>query len=192
MFLSVLGIALCLAKPASAQNFVLTIDVTNPSAVTIVTTGSFSSADSSATSTAEGVDLLNFFTAEISGSGFTNYSNLVPADTMVLFDRWYIDNASGSNVDLNLYNGNPGTPQTFTTTTPVFSGSASYNFSAFASQLPLSTSGATGNVIAGDSSGDKVVLGTWQIVPEPGACGLLLLAGLVLGVTVYRRRALQG
>lgn len=178
---------------ASAQadsTFLLTIDDTDPSAVVITATGLAPERDDSSTSTYDGVDLLQFFIADVtSAAKGALVGNLAPVDTLgPLFSyyRWDADHASGSYVDLNLYgHSNVTETQDFSTSAPAFTGSDTIDFSTFAGALPAI--GTHGDILAGWSSNQGQVIGSWTVVPEPSAVGLCCLG--LAGLAVWRRSA---
>ena len=110
----------------------LTINVSNPAAVTITATGATPENNASATF-GEGVDLLNFFTSTSYGHfAADNPTSLTTGDSSSgpTLDGWYGDNLSTNglaNVDLNLYSSTSGAAETFTRGEAAFSGSITLN-----------------------------------------------------------------
>jgi len=181
---------------AEAQELIV-IDITDPAAVTFTTTGAAPSANGGNVPGIDGIDFLQFFTAEIAGyrSGDLSPSNLAPSqDSSEPYHSWNTDSYSGSNIDLNFYS-DQGSSQHFNTTSPAFSGSATVDFTGFTAYLP--TNGATGQISdgnSGDASGPSrplTILGTWKAVsavPEPSVSLLVGLGGVVLLARLGRLR----
>lgn len=170
--------------PASGQSILININQANPSAVQFTATVNSSFATDASQYNLFGVDLINYFTAPLAtGSAVTG--TLIPAGTTNAFNQWFSDNLHvGNNVDLNLYNSSIAQVQTFSTSSPAFTGTAIINLSSFLASLPAT--GVSGNIYSGDArSPGGVLIGTWTVVPEPPveaqfALGAMVLAGLAL------------
>ncbi|NLH74863.1 MAG: hypothetical protein GX456_17575 [Verrucomicrobia bacterium] len=170
------------------SSFLLKVDTSNPSAVTITATREYPTAEDSGTTTYDGVTLLEFFTSEEPLGNFYNLSpsTLQPALSGVTYTLWTVDNYSGTAVDLNLHENDSGEPQKqiFTLSNPAFTGTAALDLSGYSLPSP----GKTGNILAGFSANAGAIIGEYQVVPEPHA--LPLAAGLALMVFVLVRRRL--
>ena len=184
-------------------NLLFQVDISNPAAVVITTTGNASLIDNSAYNTYRGVDLLAFFTAPTSLIG-TGTGTLTPAGATQSYDAWYWDNASGTAIDLNFYfniDQPDAQTQTFTTTAPAFTGTMIADLSSVAALLPAE--GATGTVVAGwlgtgSGMGDSTSapIGQYTVVPEPAVFPLLsalatLLVTLAACTPLLIRRRLR-
>lgn len=183
------GVIAALGASARADStFLLTIDDSNLSAVVITATGFASETDDSSTSTYDGVNLLQFFTADVTSAAkgalvgdLASMSSLGPSFS---YYRWDADHASGSYVDLNLYGRSAVTEtQEFSTNWAAFTGSVTIDFSAYATALPAL--GTHGDILAGWSGNEGQVIGSWVVVPEPSPVGLFLLG--LAGLAVWRR-----
>ena len=173
--------------PASGQSILININQANPFAVqyTAIVTNSF--ATDSSQYNLFGVDLINYFTASLATGGAVT-GTLIPAGTSNAYNQWFADNLHvGNNVDLNLYNSSIAQLQTFSTSSPAFTGTAVINLSSFLASLPLT--GASGNIYSGDArSPGGVLIGRWTVVPEPPVEAQLTLGAMVLaGLAIFRR-----
>lgn len=86
-----------------------------------------------------------------------------------------IDDYSGSNVDLNLFEDEGDQDQIFTVSTPAFTGTATLNLSGYS----LPPSGTTGDILAGYSGWSGEIIGQYQVVPEPHALPMAAALGLL-------------
>lgn len=174
--------------PASAQ-ILLTINDTNSSAVIITATGMAPAVNSDVISVQDGIDLLAFLTSPLASSEIPiPESDLMGGGVSVSYNEAYVDNYSGSDIDLNIFSNSGSDTQNFSTSQPAFTGTATLDLSGFA----LPTAGASGEIIVGyNGSGNNEVIGTWQVVsaPEPGTNSLLAVGLLAAGFMTYRRRA---
>jgi hypothetical protein len=184
--LSILALAgVALSTTAYAENYLLTVDVTDIANVTFTTTGNPASVNDSSTTYSHGVELMDFFT---SNSGFAQPAtgNLKGGGLSLS----YISASNGGGEYLNFHGSTFGDPsQNFTTSVAAFNGSASVDMSSASETLP--GVGATGNIYAGNSSALGPIIGQWQVigaapVPEPGTLALAALGGA--GALVYARR----
>lgn len=189
----------------AAPNYLLLIDESNPSAVTITATTNVPTNLDSTHFFGEGIDITNFFTTSpgevfLTGpaSNLTTGINASP----LYYDGVGVDNLSGSYVDINPYSGEDASagfnsvpsvqgviPENFNTSTQALSGVLVLNLSAYVSSLP--NVGASGDIYAG-YAGDlgssppgatPVLLGQWVVitaVPEPNTGTLLVLAAVLL------------
>jgi hypothetical protein len=191
MNLRTLGLAILLvgafsisAKATEVLPVLLTINDTDPSAVTITATGAYAAVNDSITNENAGIDLLQFFTSA-SYSDPPSLGGLFPAGGSQAYNEWGTDNYSGSDVDFNPWRSGEGGSdlQIFTTSSPAFTGSWTVDLSSDSSALP--SLGANGEILAGYSLDHGQVIGAWEVssvVPEPSQYGLfiaLVMAGLV-------------
>lgn len=180
--------------PSSGAAVLLIVDVSDPAAISITATGAAPSANDQGndnTWTFDGVDLLEFFTADAggdAGGSLGSASSLKPTGSVNIYNEWLADFFStdgGDFLDLNLYyNDFVPDPQNFDTTQPAFSGSATLDLTDLVALLPAP--GTSGLILAGYSDFAGPVIGEWTVVPEVspgmqaavfglGAAGLLLL-----------------
>jgi PEP-CTERM motif len=183
-----LGFSLLSVGAAQAQ-ILLTVDISNPSAVTFTATGAAPAISANVGSYANGIDLLTFFIddAGISNTFSDPFSTLTTADASTgpaLTDA-AVDNFSPLSVDLSIFKFNSGAGMTFTKGQPAFLGTLTLNLSA----EPIPAGLATGNILAGYSQGGpQVVIGQWEVVPEPSTWALFLGG---LGLLAFLRRGLR-
>lgn len=177
----------------------LTIDASNPSAVTFTATGLNSGLNDSGRIGTDGVDLLGFFSqnqstllgsllpnSSLSGGGLTLSYNNVRGDNY--------STSGGNSYDLtlsvNASASGSGDAETFSTDQPAFGGSWTIDFSTLGlNSSALPTTGTQGLIISGDRANPGAIIGQWQVepVPEP-AVGSLLVLGSIAGWFVRRRR----
>ena len=185
---------------AISSPVLLTINDSNPSAVTITATGFAPGVDNSGKPVSSGVDLLGFFLANES----TLFGQLLPGSTLsggnsgVSYNDVRGDNFSttgGNSQDLRLSldisSFGAGNSQTFSILQPAFTGSWTIDLSGLGVSAPaLPAPGATGDILSGFSGDQGAIIGQWEIaaVPEPSVCSLILL-GSIIGAAVRRRRA---
>lgn len=196
----ILGFGAIASSAISGVPILLTIDVSNPSAVTITATSSNSYSDYSGNTANAGVDLLGFFGANeqsLSPGQFSGGS-LQGGNDGVSYDSLTSDNYStggGLYYDLEVYLSaaavGSGNTETFSTNLPAFSGTWTVNLSSLgvsASDLP--SAGSEGTIISGSGASAGPFIGEWQVVstPEPGTAGLLALGAIVTGIAIRRRR----
>jgi hypothetical protein len=175
--------------PAAGQSILININEANPSAVQFIATVNNAIANDSSQYNLFGVDLLSYFTAAQSVGGAVLSSTLIPAGTTSAYTQWFPDNLHvASSVDLNLYATGTAQFQTFSTSSPAFTGTAIINLSSLIAALP--STGASGNIYAGDArSPGGVIIGTWTVVPEPPVEAQLALGAMVLAGLALVRRA---
>jgi len=178
--------AILVSCVASSAATVLLVDVSDPSAVKISSSGANADADSDNVPEAAGIDLLRFFTGAVNMSVmYVNSSSLTPSGGNA-YSNFEGDDYSGSLVDLNLISSSLSAMQNFSTTTPAFTGEAYLDLSGFTAFLP--TFGTSGNILVGANMETYgTVIGQWQAVPEPQTYALIAM-GLV-GIYFVRRRA---
>jgi hypothetical protein len=184
---------------AISSPVLLTIDDSNPSAVTITATGFPPGVDNTGKPVSSGVDLLGFFFANettLFGHALPN-STLTGGNSGAAYHDLRPDNFSaGGDVftDLILFldNASPGAnnTQTFSTLQPAFTGSWTINFSDLGVGAPaLPTPGTTGDILSGFSGDQGAIIGQWEVaaVPEPSVGSLIILAS-VMGLAIRSRR----
>ena len=171
----------------------LTIDDSNPSAVTITTTG-IAPAVNSVKNLESGVDLVAFFTTGQTGlfNSFFN-SSLSGGNSGMPYLAVRSDNysTSGGNFnDLNMFDvAGSRFLQDFTTLQPAFSGSWTLDLSSLGvSGAALPSPGAQGDILTGNSVDQGAVIGQWQVVPEPGMGSLFILSSIIAVATKRRRK----
>ncbi|MEM9081066.1 MAG: PEP-CTERM sorting domain-containing protein [Verrucomicrobiota bacterium] len=175
-------VAVGIATQASAA-VLLTIDPSNPSAVTFAATSNAAEVDEVfSTSTLGGITLVNILAAP-NPAAFDPRSS--SGASSLLSDGMSIDrlesitsndgNTNATSLTLWDNTSNNGEGMDFSTSSPAFSGSAAFDLSE-----ATFTIGSTGNIISGDTvSGSGSIIGQWRVVPEPSSSLLLALAGLL-------------
>ncbi len=178
-FVALTLLGLLLATAVKAQGILLTVDISNPSAVIFTATTNYA-AMNSYRSIRDGFDLLKLFTSVASVGGSDTNGTLIGGNSGNPYSTYYGDNASGSIIDLGFV-GTGFTYQTFTTTSTAFTGAWTIDLSGATPQLPLP--GAIGNIQTGFGASPGQVIGQWQVigtapVPEPGTLALAALGGI--------------
>lgn len=168
-----------LASLGSNAAVVLNVNVSDPANLVITATGAASSISDTAL-LASGVTLKDFFTATMSQFG-SFAGNLSVVGSGFPFDNWSFDSTIGTG--LNLYS-TQGTTYSVTLGVSPFSGEGSTDFTAWVASLPVS--GATGDVLIGESSAGANIIGQWVAVPEPSSYGIA--AGVALIAFAAQRR----
>jgi hypothetical protein len=189
-----------LEKSSAVQSFLLSINDSDPSAVTITATGLSPLVNDTGRTANDGVDLLGFFSQDeidMPAGQFLPNSTLEGGNlTLSYNDVWSDDYSTGggSFLDLSLYvdidTSGSSDPESFSTTQPAFSGSWTINLSDLGiNSSALPTPGSAGRILSGVSSNPGSVIGEWQVaaVPEP-TTGSLLVLGSVIGLVFRRRR----
>jgi hypothetical protein len=187
----------------SAQ-ILLTIDDSNPSAVTITATGNDPLVNASGNTANEGVDLLQFFTQNESGMTFGQrlLGALTGGNIGVNYNDVYSDNQSTGNLtypDMELYvdfaSAGQANTENFSTTQPAFSGTWTINLSALGvTSAALPAAGTEGSIISGYSANPGAIIGQWQVVavPEPDAAHLAAGGFAAVGIWVFWQRRKSG
>lgn len=198
---ALLALFSCIAFPAAADAaVVMTVDVTDFSAVTFTATGNFASDNNTLNSSLEGFTVEDFLTtmsmAIANGSGNVTgdltsaQGGSGPYSGLGTFDYDANDGIFKAGNDLSIYtNGAADTGnQIFSTLGVAFTGTAVVDFTAVKDFLP--TVGTIGNVISGYWKSGTVdhgeIVGQWQVVPEPSAAAMLALCGA--GLLLRRKR----
>lgn len=190
-----------ISSHAAVQGILLTVNIANPSAVVIMSTGQNASTNNSTTTAADGVLLAGFFSANTEVSGSMSGS-LTGGGSGVTYSSYASDTFNGPSSgaplgDLDLFSFGSGSAQTFSTANSAFTGSVAIDFSTLAANL--SGSGTIGYIYAGNGGANGTsgnlgpIIGEWiaiDLVPEPGATALLALGVLGAGLMFYRRQRL--
>jgi hypothetical protein len=196
--MKILNAALLLAAGVTCQSFrstaavVLTINVSDPSAVTwTATLANSDTTDSIAINFNGGITIENFFPSiEDVTTPLAITGNLTPSGTSTSYDELVSFNyGSGSVVpgrDLSVYNALVGDldRQVFSTSVPAFTGAATIDFGGYA----LPSIGTVGNVQVGFQPSHGGTIGSWVAVPEPGGSAAALAVACLL---IAARRALR-
>jgi len=180
-------LALCALVPVQGA-VILTIDITDPRAVLFKATAAHAqNNDIDETYLSEGFTLLGFFNADVDYdmTDFKTPSTLYSPGGNFAYTTLFPTAIDSLNVDLNIA-GSGFSTQDFSTSSPAFTGLAVADLRAWMSGITL---GTTGNILAGDASYNTVIIGQYQIIPEPGTISLLVGAGLLLAVGLRTRLA---
>ena len=186
-------VLLLISACAAKAQVLLTIDDSNPGAVTITATTLSANANAS-TSINDGIDLLNFLVGNLSipstGSPVTS-SNLTSGNLTgsgPYYDSWAPDDIdTPGGPDLTLYSSGTGT-ETFTTMTTAFTGTLTLDLTG----EPLPVAGTSGTIVTGYSgdSPNNTSIGQWKVesvsAPEPSSW--MLLFGSFAVVVLWRSR----
>jgi len=185
---------LCLAASvatmttAAQADVLLDIDLSVPNQVTISATSGFSAVTASGSDTV-GVYFENFYSAAGGGlneglvsSDFTSAENTA-GSAANLFRA-----GAGSDVGLNIFSWTNDSLSTFTAGAVAFSGSGTWTLDSddYADMLAGNVSGDL--YFAADDVTDlpnAVVLGTYRVIPTPGALSLVGIGGIA---AIRRRR----
>jgi large repetitive protein len=193
--------SLLVVAPGADQTLVLlSVDVTTPTAIKVKATGAAAiTNDASGVTLFDGVDLLGFFTATashadpITGDYPVLASSLTANGASNAFDGVYLDDQSGTWVDLNVFLNSPTNSSVATfgaTNGPAFTGALTVNLSGDVSVLP--TGGASGPVLSGDSSQAGVVIGYYQVVAPPAPLALPATQNVSAGQSISLAAAADG
>ncbi len=179
-------LATVFAVSHSSAAVILTIDISNPATATFTATGAFAQNDDIAdTFLNEGFTLLRIFNSPATGGpGFFDTSTLFSPGGNFAYTNLFVVTISGEDRDLNIA-GSGFSTQDFSVTAPALTGSATADL---ADWLPFLTAGVTGNIIAGDPIYSTVIIGQYQVIPEPGTA-LLAVGGCVLAFLLWQKRA---
>ena len=181
------------ASPAAAQGYLIEIDLSNSSAVQFIATGNDATSNDSSQYNFSGVDLMNFFTASVVSGGGSVAGSLTPVGTTASYNKWSPDNLLNgpNNVDLNLYVTSAPQLQTFSTSGPAFTGTATVDLSSLLAYF--SSSADSGPIYSGYSASSPLgqQIGEWVIlpVPEPSVGMQLTLGAVMFAGLVFIRRA---
>lgn len=194
-YLLMAALLLCLTATARAT-IVLHINIGDASAVVVSTTGVNADANDSGFDSSDGIILRDFLTADATlENSLTGAGNLIGGNSGDILDTFLTKPAvlSLGARDANIYStsGNSNT-QVFSTSSPAFSGTTTWDLSAISASLPAS--GATGDIFSGDQNGvGTAAIGQWVAVPEASAFLLVALISLPVGIVsiVNRRRRLS-
>ncbi|WP_367872911.1 PEP-CTERM sorting domain-containing protein [Luteolibacter sp. Populi] len=174
----------CFLGAKSSAAVVLIIDITNLSQVKFTATSAFAQNAEADTDMLDGIVLVDIFSKN-PGSNTpeeVTSSNLRSPGASVSFREFYDGGYAGGTLNLNFAGTNLSTHE-FSPTEAAFTGSAVADFSgAVAGSL---IAGTSGDIWAGSALDGRVVIGQFQIIPEPGSA-MLGLAGI--GMMVLRRR----
>jgi len=177
-------------SPVAGQSVLIDVNQYDVNAVTFTTTGNFASANDSSQTEDNGVDLTSYFTAGVTDNGGPLSGSLTPAGAgNTAFDTWETDDffSTGTNLDLNLFSSTSGNTEDFTTSSAAFTGTVTINLSAYLAELPAT--GTMEPIYSGYGRNPGVVIGYWQVVPEPTSLAQLALGGFTLsGLLAWRTR----
>lgn len=176
---------LCTIVAVPAQ--VMLVNIAVPAAVTFSGTGTFASANyNGGAAAAFPVRLQNFFSSAPGNIDVTATSTtlMTTGANHTLGLAFLRTGATGATTLDFRQSGN--SQENFSTSSSAFSGTGTFNFSAYGAYLP--TAGASGNILAADGA---TVIGTYSVVssavPEPSTyaavCGVV-----ALGLGIWRRR----
>jgi hypothetical protein len=173
--------------PVAGQSILININQVNPSAVQFVATVTGPLVNDASQLNLFGVDLISYFTSSVVG-GSAASGTLTPAGTTVAYNQWFPDNLLNgpNNLDLNLYVTTNPQLQSFTISSPAFTGTAIVNLSSLLADLPAT--GTTGDIYSGYSRSPGTLIGTWVVVPEPSLEAQLALGAMVLAGLAFVRR----
>ncbi len=195
-----------LASQACAS-VLLTLDISDPTAVKITATGAFPSLANNGFSTGEGVTLVGLLSSayngpaeggalrELSGPGLFAAGLNTGDPSQAYTTYWVGDFATGVGgwgKDVNLLNIDPDRPmQAFTLDGAAFFGEAIANFTG----ANFVAAGTTGEIWLGymnDYAPLNLSIGQWQVVPEPSSLLLVVAAaGAGFPLLAARRRRLH-
>ena len=173
--------ALALCTLFASQTYaitLLTIDVSNPSAVVVTSTNASPLISVTGTDNTNGVSFLNFFTSNATSANIGAVSSSLFGGTSTNnFDLQFLDGTF-----VNIFGSSA--PTDYLLGAPAFTGTATFNLSQNSSVLPQLL-GATGDIAIGFQSPFNSVIGQYEIIgvapiPLPAAAWLFIsgLAGL--------------
>jgi hypothetical protein len=192
-----LALLLPLSLPAAV---VLTVDVSDRSAVTVTATEGKSLISDESVSSLGGIQLFNFFETEsqnfnISDTGGNSslrtwIEGTPPGDGFA--DRAFVDGRMvGGREALLLYTSGSDDPTwDLTNGEQAFQGRVTFDLdNPLVGTLP--GIGSTGDIKITYTDPAEGVVGTWQAIPEPSSYGVIFgLVGLAFAVTRRRRRSI--
>ncbi|HAV63336.1 MAG TPA: hypothetical protein DCY13_13345 [Verrucomicrobiales bacterium] len=174
------------AGVTSSKAQLLTIDISNPSAVVFTGTGQFASANFTGASTTFPVRLLGFFSADPGQDTINNSSStLFTSGSSAALNYALTGRFIPGQTTLVLRN-EFGSGHSFSTSSAGFTGSATFDLSSYSSLLPAV--GTVGNISASDGT-STVVVGTFEVVPVPEPSTIALLAFAGVAFVAWRRTA---
>lgn len=178
-----ISVSVLVSNQVSAVDYpvLLTVNDSNPSAVTITATANAPGVDATNCIVNYGVDLFGFFTANAWANGIWHWADSsyslagngvgYPYATAEPDD--FSDNQSAAGfIDLNVYlasfDSGHTNLQTFLTSKPAFTGSLTIDFSSLGVTSLLPAPGASGYVVTGNSlyPQSAAIIGKWE-VPLP-------------------------
>ncbi len=186
---------LCVLTTHAFGFVVITVDISNPSAVTFTATDNNSTIDAGLNSIA-GISLIDFLPGntqsldgDVDSGSMDILDTTVGSGTRIALDRYYSENGSGySLLDLSFYSLTNHNTEV-STTEPALTGVLTLDLNG----LTLPASGSSGSVTMGSRSfAGTHTFGTYNVVPEPGA--FAAIAGLLglLYVSAKRWRNRKG
>jgi len=191
---AVLGAIFALISAASGRaQILLTVDITKPDAVVFTATGNGPSTSVGSYTFYDGIDLVNFFTANVTTDDFfpATPTTLTTGDgsSGTLFDSGASTESAGEgdDVDLSLFTNNEGAPtMSFTTGQPALTGALTLNLSG----QPLPSVGTSNALLAGYYAvSGTTPIGSYVVVeaPEPSTGTMIAVGFLTLAVARSRR-----
>ena len=182
----------CLISAHAFGGVVITVDISNSSAVTFAASDSNASVDAGLNSYA-GISLIDFLsgnTQSLDGSVNSGSLNILDSTgepgTRIAMDRYYsADDGFGYSLqDLTFYTQINHYTEV-STTAPALTGTITLDLHG----LTLPSLGSTGSVTMGDRQHASThTFGTYNVVPEPSALSLM---GIAVGIAVMIRRCLM-
>ena len=194
-YLSILFLTGLFASRVNAQ-ILITIDDSNPAAVTFTATGNDPSVSDATHLFSQGIVFANFVTTAhlIPSITATSASLTTGVDGMPFYDEAQSGSITGTFADLQLSTTSAAT-ENFNAGTAAFAGVSTFDFSANSAFLPAA--GFSGALYAGSNqifSPAAVVIGSYQVVPEPSSWALIVVGAIALlavgARAKSRRRAL--
>ena len=189
LLVGILGIVFALTFALSARAQILTVDITDPSAVVITATG-LGPMGTASTTYYNGISLADFFTGYVDEGAFSTptANSLTTGDASAGPQFNIAQGAVGAGEtyadDLNLYSTIDPSALTFTSGLPAFTGSLTLNLTGYT--MP---SLGSHTVLSGYGP-SAIPVGTYNVVtaPEPSTWMLIAL-GFITVVVVRSRRA---
>ena len=184
--------ALLFAGGVANADVIMTVDVSDPTAVVFSPTAAFASTTFlNASGSIQGTTLLGFFSAntgelfEFLDSGGINVFDTTAGTTRGVLDSIFVGDFTGgwTPLDLNFHQESDAFVTSFLSTETALTGLASHDLSALTG-LPAI---GTGGIVLVDSPNSNKVIGEWGIVPEPSTAVLTALG--LIGLAARRRRS---